>query len=490
MIKGDQYRDRIAKLRPNVHMGGKVVDRFDSLIVGGINVIAATYDFAFDPEYKGVGVATSHLTGKKINRFTHIHQNMEDLLNKQKMTRLYCQEVGGCVQRCMGTDGLNALSIVSYEADQKHGTSYYKNFTEFMKKVQSEDLSLVCAQTDVKGNRIWRPAKQQDPDLYLRVVEKRSDGIIVNGAKAHNSCSAYADEIVVLPTRNLASDESDWAVAFSLPADWEGITIINGAYNPPRRKKLDAPYNRIGVSHSLTVFDHVFVPWERVFLCGEAEQAGKAALLFALYHRHSYTGCKAAVSEIFTGATALAAEYNGIQKAQHVRHKLAEMIQIVDLVYASGQAAAMNCTNAGSGTCIPDTNYCNAGRMLAGEAIYGEYEALAAIAGGLAATLPYEEDFYDEKTGPYLNKYIMRDPNISAENQHRAFRLFQDMMSSTWGGHKLIDALHGGGSPVIEKVAIYRDHNIEHSKNLVKKLAGIPFDGSTKDILRQSHAWL
>ena len=454
MITGNQYKERISKLRSNVHMQGKIVDRFDPQIVGGINVIAATYDFAFDPEFKDIGVATSHLTSNKINRFTHIHQNMEDLLAKQKMTRLYCQEVGGCIQRCMGIDGLNALSIVSHEADRKYGTNYYKNFIEFMKKVQADDLSLVCAQTDVKGNRPWRPAKQKDPDLYLRILEKRSDGIIVNGAKAHNSCSAYADEIVVLPTRNLAADELDWAVAFSLPADWEGVTIINGAYHPPRRNKLDAPYNRIGVSHSVTIFDHVFVPWERVFMCGETDLAGKAALFFALYHRHSYCGCKAAVSEIFTGATALAAEYNGIQNAQHVRHKLADMIQIVDLIYAAGIAAAMNFKIADSGTCIPDTNYCNAGRMLAGEAIYGEYEALAAIAGGLSATLPHEEDFYDEKTGPYLQKYIMRDPNISADLQHRAFRLFQDMMSSAWGGHKLIDALHGGGSPVIEKVAI------------------------------------
>ena len=116
------------------------------------------------------------------------------------------------------------------------------------------------------------------------------------------------------------------------------------------------------------MFDHVFVPWERVFLCGEAELAGKLALLFALYHRHSYTGCKAALSEIMTGATALAAEYNGIQRAQHVRHKLAEMIQIIDLIFASGIAAAVNATRADSGTYIPDTNYCNAGRMLAGEA--------------------------------------------------------------------------------------------------------------------------
>ena len=489
MISGDQYRERIAKLRPNVYQRGKLVDRFDPSIQGGINVMATTYDFAADPEFEGVGVATSHITGEKINRFAHIHQSMEDLVNKQKMTRLYCQEVGGCIQRCMGCDGLNALSIASYDADQKHGTSYYKNFIELMKKVQAEDLTLVCAQTDVKGNRPWRPGKQQDPDLYLRVVEKRADGIIVNGAKAHNTCAAYADEIIVLPTRNMVADERDWAVAFSIPADWEGITIINGAFSPPPRKKLKAPYNEMGTSHSLTVFDQVFVPWERVLLCGEAEQAGKAALYFALYHRHSYCGCKAALSEIFTGATALAAEYNGIEKAQHVRHQLAEMIQVIDLIYAAGIAAAVDSTRAASGTYIPDTNYCNAGRMLAGESIYGEYEALAAIAGGLAATLPHEEDFYDEKLKPYLEKYIMRNPAISAENQHRAFRLFQDMMSSAWGGHKLIDALHGGGSPVIEKVAIYRDHNIEHSKNIFKKLAGIDYEGSTKGIFRALNSW-
>jgi 4-hydroxyphenylacetate 3-monooxygenase/4-hydroxybutyryl-CoA dehydratase/vinylacetyl-CoA-Delta-isomerase len=127
--------------------------------------------------------------------------------------------------------------------------------------------------------------------------------------------------------------------------------------------------------------------------------------------------------------------------------------------------------------------------MLAGENIYDEYEALASIAGGLVATLPSEEDFYNEKTGPYMEKYIMRDPKVSAEHQHRAFRLFQDMMASAWGGHKLIDALHGGGSPVIEKVAIYRDHDIERSKNIAKKLAGIPYQGSTKTY-RRKYPWL
>ena len=491
MITGDQYRERIAKLKPNVYMGGKLVDRFDPRLVGGINVMASTYDMAFDPEFKEVGVVTSHLTGEKINRFTHIHQSVEDLLNKQKMTRLYCQEVGGCIQRCMGIDALNALSVVTYEADKKYGTKYYDNFINYLRRVQKEDLSLNCAQTDVKGNRPWRPHEQKDPDLYLRVVEKRSDGIIVNGAKAHNSCSTYVDEIVVVPTRNLTEEESDWAVAFAVPSDWEGVTLINAAYSPNRRKKLEAPFNKIGMGHSITVFDHVFVPWERVFLCGETDLAGKLALLFALFHRHSYTGCKAAVSEILTGATALAAEYNGIERAQHVRHTLANMISVVELIYAAGIAAAVNAIKAESGTYIPDTNYCNVGRMLAGENIYHEFMNLAAIAGGLPATLPPEEDFYNEKTRPYLEKYIMRNPDIPAEYQHRAFRFFQDMMSSAWGGHKLIDYLHGGGSPVIEKVAIYRDYNITRAKNIAKKLAGIPFEGTTLNLdERLSHSWL
>ncbi|MCK5212834.1 MAG: aromatic ring hydroxylase, partial [Dehalococcoidia bacterium] len=127
MITGDQYKDRLSKLKPNVHMGGKIVDRFDPKLMGGMNVMAMTYEIAFDPGFEDIGVATSHLTGERINRFTHIHQSMEDLFAKQKMTRLYSQQVGGCIQRCMGIDSLNALSVATFDADQKYGTKYNEN---------------------------------------------------------------------------------------------------------------------------------------------------------------------------------------------------------------------------------------------------------------------------------------------------------------------------------------------------------------------------
>ena len=152
---------------------------------------------------------------------------------------------------------------------------------------------------------------------------------------------------------NMTAEENDWAVAFSVPADWEGVTLINAAYAPTARKKLQAPFNEIGMSHSITVFDNCFVPWERVFLAGETDIAGKLALLFALYHRHSYTGCKPAMTDVITGATALMAEVNGIEKAPHVREKLAELICTSELCYAAGIAAAINGMAIGAGFTMP-----------------------------------------------------------------------------------------------------------------------------------------
>jgi len=473
MISSAEYRERLLRMRPNVYMDGELVGRDDPRLSGGINVVSLTYDLAQEPEYEGIMTATSHLTGEKINRYTNIHQSVDDLLNKQKMTRLYCQKSGGCIQRCMGIDAMNALSVITYETDQKHGTEYNKRFLKYLEYFQKNDLCANCAQTDVKGDRSKRPHQQVDPDLYLRVVEKRSDGIVVRGAKAHNTIAPYADEIIAIPTRFLTEEEGDWAVAFAVPGDWEGVHLVSRPTNPRARQRLQAPLAEFGDVESLTIFDDVFVPWERVFLCGEREFGGQLALLFALYHRHSYTGCKPAVTDIMMGATALAAEYNGIPNAQHVRHKLAELISVAELVYASGVAASVTGTQAPSGTYVPDVIYCNVGRRHAGLNIYHEHETVADIGGGLIATLPPEGDFYNEVTGPLLNKYMMRNPNVSAENQHRLFRALGDLVCSGLAGVQQIAGIHGGGSPVMEEIAILGGYDLEAKKKLVKRLAGI-----------------
>ncbi len=470
----EEYVEGLKKMRPNVYMVGKLVDRMHPEFQPGINTIGLTFKLPFEEEeFKELGLVKSHLSGETINRFTHIHQNEDDLLKKQKMTRLYCHRAGRCIQRCMGVDALNALSVVTKDIDNAHGTDYHKRFLKYLGWYQKNDLVGNCAQTDVKGDRSKRPHQQVDLDLYLRVVEKREDGIVVSGAKAHNTIAPYADEIIAVPTRAMKPEDKDWAVAFAVPADAEGLYLITVSHNQRKRKHLHAPIAEAGGAHSITVFDNVFVPWERVFMCGETEFAGQLAALFATYHRHSYTGCKPAMTDILMGAAALVAEYNGIARASHVRDKLAEYIAVAELVYAAGIAASVSSREAASGTRVPDVVYTNAGRYHAGLHIYEEFELLADLAGGLAATLPREEDFVNPTTRPYLEKYIMRNPNVSAEKVHRCFRLIENLIASAPGAASQISGIHGGGSPIMEKIAISGTYDMESKKAIAKYLAGI-----------------
>jgi len=469
----EQYFEGLKKLRPNVYLGGKLVSRDDPVFLPGIKTIGATFELAADPQYEELTTAVSHLTGKKINRFTHIHQSQEDLLKKQKMTRIYCRQVGRCIQRCMGIDAMNALSVVTKRMDDELGTEYHQRFLKYLAYFQENDLVGNAAQTDVKGDRSLRPYQQDDPDMYLRVVEKRDDGIIVRGAKAHNTIAPYADEIIAIPTRAMTPQDEAYAVAFALPADTEGMYLVSVAHNQRARKHFKAPIGETGAAHSITIFDNVFVPWERVFMCGETKYAGQLALLFATYHRHSYTGCKPALTDIIMGAAALVSEYNGIEKASHVRDKLAELVTVAELVYAAGIAASVNGTKSSSGTYVPEVVYTNVGRYHAGVNVYPEFEILADLAGGLAATLPYEDDFVEPTVGPLLNKYIKRKKDVPSEKIHRCYRLIENLIASAPGAASQVSGIHGGGSPIMEKITIMAQYDMQEKKEIAKYLAGI-----------------
>ncbi|HET57243.1 MAG TPA: aromatic ring hydroxylase [Deltaproteobacteria bacterium] len=474
----DEYLDRLKKLKKNIYIGGDKCDRMDERLAAQLRVIRETYDRANDPEWDGLATAISHLNGEKINRFTHIHQSVDDLLKKQLMTRLICHRVGGCIMRCMGIDSMNALSVVTYEMDQALGTDTNKNFLKYLQYWQDNDITANCAQTDVKGDRLKRPHAQADPDLYLRIVESRPDGIVVRGAKIDNTTAPVSDEIIAIPTRFMSDKDSEYAVAFAVPADWDGVKmLVRPAYNH-KRKYQQAPIAEIGDAESFTIFDDVFVPRERVFLDGKGDPrqtpyAGFLALLFAHYHRHSYTGCKPATSEVLASAAALAAEYNGIEKEDHAREKISHMVGVAELVFAAGQMSAYRAEKSSSGTYIPDEVLTNAGRRLAGEEIYNEYKIVADLAGGLCATLPFEEEFFSEETGALANKYLMRNPAITAENQQRCFRGLENLIVGEMAGVAQVAGLHGGGSPQMETITMMARYDLEKLKSISKYLFGI-----------------
>jgi len=476
MITSQEFVERMKSLKPNCYMHGELIQRDDPRMMTAMQDILMTYDVVNDPKYKDLITATSHLTGKPINRFTNIHQSVNDLLTKQRMTRELSRLSGTCIQRCMGIDMINALSIVTKEADDKNGgkTEYHDRFNAFLKEFQEKDMVGAAAQTDVKGDRMLRPHEQADPDLYMRVVERNAKGVVVRGCKVHTTVGPYCDELVVTPCRSLTKEEGDWSICFSIPADAPGVHMLIEAANPNKRTAFPAEIDKHGIAHSVTIFDDVLVPWDRVFLDDDPQLGARAALLFALYHRHSYTGCKPAYTDVLMGATALVAEVSGIEKQQHVRHKLAEMISVAELVYATGIAAAHTATKASSGTMVPDVIYCNVGRKHAGVNIYHEYDILCDICGGQPQTMPYEEEYADDRWRGYLDKYFMRKADVDPETVHRTFRLAQDLLAGPVTSNMQIAGVHGGGSPIMEDIAIFANYPIEEKKNIARHLAGIP----------------
>ncbi len=479
------YIKRLAKMKRNIYFDGQLIDRTDELQMDCLNTIGLTYDEAEKPENQELCTAISHLTGERINRFTHIHQNKEDLHRKQDMTRVLCQKVGGCIQRCMGIDASNGIYNVSYEADKMNNgaTQYHENFKKWLTRFQTEDLIGCCAQTDVKGDRMLRPAEQPNPGAYVHIKERLKDGIVVSGCKVHISEASVADEVLVVPTRALRRDDKDYAVAFAVPGDWDGLKQVVTVHNLRPREHFKRGMVQ-GYTDSYMIFEDCFIPWERVFLAGEHMLGGALALLFALFHRHSYSGCKPAIGDLILGTAALAAEVNNIHKESHVREKLAELIMITELGYAAGYTASdlgkpelyvpgYGFVPFGPGSYIPHSIYCNVGRCLTGEAVFREAEILCDISGGVTATFPHEKDFLNPVTKDLLLKYTKRNKEMPVEDQAQLWRFLGDGLCSATGGIAKVGSYHGGGSPIMEQIAITTQYDIESRKKLVRYIAGM-----------------
>ncbi|MDF2838986.1 MAG: 4-hydroxybutyryl-CoA dehydratase, partial [Evtepia sp.] len=202
LMTGKQYVESLRKLNLRVYMFGKQIENpvDDPILRPSVNSVRMTYDVAQMPEHQALMTTISPLTGERVNRFTHIHMSTQDLINKVKMQRLLGQMTASCFQRCVGMDAFNAVYSTTYEIDQKYGTQYHENFRRYVTMCQENDFTVDGAMTDPKGDRSLPPHKQPDPDMYLRVVERRPDGIVVRGAKAHQTGMCNSHEVLVMPT--------------------------------------------------------------------------------------------------------------------------------------------------------------------------------------------------------------------------------------------------------------------------------------------------
>lgn len=167
--------------------------------------------------------------------------------------------------------------LTSWAAAADSFGEYAENVTRYWARCRSENTVLTHAISDPPGDRYLPSgaAGAAGAPQALRLVDQREDGIVVSGAKMLATLAPFADELLIYPYRALRETEADQALCFAVPVAAEGLTLFCRP-SLADGTVLDHPFaGRFDELDAICVFDHVFVPWERVFICRDITTANR-----------------------------------------------------------------------------------------------------------------------------------------------------------------------------------------------------------------------
>lgn len=474
----EEYKSSLRDGRIVFHQGKQITDvtQHPSLKVA-IEHMAQDYVFSHHPRFQDL-VTYKTDTGELASFNFKPAVNSQDLLRRRQIIQTQARALLGqqAGARFGGADAFMATTLICNKMDRTLGTNYSQRIENYRKHLQDNDLAIAVALMDVKGDRSLRPSEQkQHQDYYLRIVDRKKDGIVVRGAKAHITRATCTNELVVLPCRAMRSTEKDYAVAFAIPVNAPGLSMI-ASHREPIHEGDYASYPITAsenTAEAIIIFDDVFVPFERVFLAGEHEYAAQMVHMFANFHRLSADAYKYIELEILAGAAALMAEYNGVADIPHIKDKLSWLTMYVEGTDALGKLACMECVADESGMVYPSPMYSNIAKLFFADNFHQAVKHLQDIAGGIAATVPDFRDFLNPQTRPLLEKYLSAKDGVPAEHRIRAINLVKDI-SSSWHG---VTTVHAEGSLAAQRLSIFALADFERYKSAAKRAARIQ-DGS------------
>jgi 4-hydroxybutyryl-CoA dehydratase / vinylacetyl-CoA-Delta-isomerase len=486
---GAEYIKSLRGRNLKVYLFGELVKEpvDHPMIRPSINAVAETYDLAVkDPE---LAAAQSSISGIPVNRFLHIVESAQDLVNQNRMQRKLGQLTGTCFQRCVGMDALNSLYSTTFEIDEKYDTQYHKRLIEFIRMVQRENMVIGGAMTDVKGDRSLSPSQQPDPDMFVHVVKRDSKGIYITGAKAHQTGCINSHWIMVMPTMRLKPEDKDYAIVGAVPVDAPGIEYIYGRQSCDTRSMeaegstIDAGNAMYSGQEAMIIFNNVFIPNHLLFMDGEYDYAAMLVERFTCYHRRSYV-CKTGLGDVLIGAAAAIADYNGVANASHIKDKLVEMTHLNETIFAAGVASSYMAHKTESGNWQNDDMLANVCKHNVTRFPYEIGRLAQDIAGGLMVTMPSERDFRSLHTGPILEKYLRGRKGVSTENRMRILRLIENMTLGRNAVGYLTESMHGAGSPQAQRIQIARQMQLETKKKFAKRLAQVK-EGEASEMVQE-----
>jgi 4-hydroxybutyryl-CoA dehydratase / vinylacetyl-CoA-Delta-isomerase len=469
-----QYTESLRDGRNVFFRGQRIPDVTEHpLIRTAIDHAALEYTMPQDPRFRALAAVEED--GEIYNRCYKIPRNSEDLLKRSELIAAFTREGATypVLIKEIGTEAMFALHMVGDLLAARGKPHYLERLRGFYRYCRDNDLALSVAQTDVKGDRALGPAAQEHPDYYVHKVEDRPGGIVVRGAKVHTSLTTNANELIVLPTRAMRPGDEPYAVCFALPLNTPGLKLIASPHGSEPKNPIEHPISgRRKMMETLTVFDDVFIPHERVFLDGEVDLAGPIAINFVRFHRFTAVSYKLPLMELLAGAGWAVAEANGIAGAGHVRDKLTQLAAYHSIALGLLQRSAAACTIE-HGIAIPNTLLVNVAKYHFAHNYHLAVQIVQDLAGGLLVTAPAGEDLTADLTRDYIKRYLGGSRDIGAEQRLRLIYLISDMTASDYGGYQEVLAVHAEGGFEAEKLQTYREYPFAQAADYARKLAGI-----------------
>jgi 4-hydroxybutyryl-CoA dehydratase/vinylacetyl-CoA-Delta-isomerase len=431
-----------------------------------VPLAVASRDYEYDDPKRRELLTYQTEDGELAHRVYQIPRTEEDL---QKRLELAAQMsiVGGVTGVYM------ALQSVKDEVAAVN-PKYAENIENLWRYARKNDLRAAEVITDAKGDRARKAHEQDDPDLYVRIVDRSAKGITVRGAKLHITGAALVHELVVMPTKGMREAEKDYAVSFSIPANAPGVKIINRSFAPPHLNEFDYPASsHHSMPEGFVIFDDVFVPWERVFLAGEHRLAGVFARSLGLWERTLGMVEALERAEQIVGLALLVSEQQGKGGNEHVQSCVAEMVCYAQMIRMSLDWACRNFERTPSGMVHPNVLGVNVGKYYFAANYHSIIQKLHDLGGGLVLTLPTEGDLRNPESGAYLRKYLHTTPDVDVEERMRIYNLIRDLTADAYGGWHLVTTLQAGGGLVAQRIMMNRTYDLEAAKRKAKQAAGI-----------------
>lgn len=455
MITGNQYRESLMDGRATFIDGQRVTDpSTHPLFKTTVDNVADSYDRFYSTE---PGAS---------NPLYLIPETAADLDRRHEVLN-----EGGMMAHITSTVLLAMVSAAPQLGELN--PEYRRRIFAFIDYCRKNDLRCAETITDAKGNRKLRPGAQDDPDFYVHVVDRNDKGIFVTGAKLHITGASVVHELVVLPTKAMRPGEEEYAIAFAIPVNAPGVTVLNTTYAPrtadARHYPVSGPVN---MAEGFVIFDRTFVPYERVFLDGEVSHAAVLAHALGLWERagvmHAADG-----ADQMVGLAALLAEANGIASEPQIRDRLSTMVLYATMVRAGGEAALANASTNTDGSISPSPLFVSATKFYMAELHALVTDILHDIGGTMVVDCPTIADLEHETIGPLLEEAMGSVPGFTAAERMRLFHYLRDITADTYGGWQAVTRSLAGGGQYAQRLVTLKHYDMDRAKQLARHTVGL-----------------